>query len=163
MRRNSFRFPTLLVLAALWVTPSPAHAADEDEYHHHHLYFFSGLGVESKDGREDEPGFAIGGGYGYRFSKRLGVAVILEGLGQDTVRNYVLIVPLRIFPGGNWNLVIGPGIESTPKKDKFAFRLGGGYDFHLPGNFTLAPEAYLDLIETGENTWVFGFALGYEF
>ena len=33
----------------------------------------------------------------------------------------------------------------------------------LGGHFSLAPECFVDLIESGENTWVAGVALGYEF
>ena len=70
---------------------------------------------------------------------------------------------MSFHPGGNWRLIAGPGIESTPKKDKFAFRFGVGYHIGIGGNWSLNPEAFLDLIETGENTWVLGLALGYAF
>ena len=87
----------------------------------------------------------------------------MEFLGQETVRNVVLMFPVSIHPGGHWRIMVGPGVEFTPKKDKFAVRLGAGYEFELGGHWTLAPEVFVDLIESGENTWVGGVALGYGF
>ncbi len=158
LRRLTILLP-LLVLA-----PSSLTAADDDNgYPHHHVAVFTGLGVESKKGREDERGFAVGGQYELIFHKNWGVGGLVEFLGQDTVRNLVLIFPVSIHPGGHWRLFFGPGAEFTPTKDKFAFRFGAGYEFHLGGHFSLAPELFVDLIESGENTWVAGVALGYEF
>jgi hypothetical protein len=54
-------------------------------------------------------------------------------------------------------------MEFTPKKDKWALRLGVGYIFHVSERWSLSPEIFLDLIETGENTWIAGLALGYGF
>ncbi len=149
----------MLVLAPISVSA----ADDDDGYPHHHVAFFAGLGVESKEGREDEPGFALGGQYQLRFHKNWGVGGIIEFMGQDTIRNLVLMFPVSIHPGGHWRLFTGPGVEFTPTKEKFAFRLGVGYEFHLGGHFSLAPEFFVDLIESGENTWIAGVALGYEF
>ena len=59
--------------------------------------------------------------------------------------------------------IAGPGVEFTEKKNKFAFRLGVSYLFSLGGHWSLGPEAFLDLIETGENTWLLGVAIGYGF
>lgn len=146
-----------LVMASLAGTP--ASAADV----HHHLALFAGGGVESKEGRQDEPGFALGVEYELRFHKHWGVGGVIEGLGQETIRNVLVVVPVSFHPGGHWRLIAGPGVEFTPKKDKFAFRLGVGYEIPLGGHWSLAPEFFLDLIESGENTWLAGVALGYEF
>ena len=43
------------------------------------------------------------------------------------------------------------GVEFTGKKNKFAIRLGVSYMFSLGNHWSLGPEAFLDLIETGEN------------
>ena len=145
-----------LVMAFLVV--APASAADL----HHHLAFFAGLGVESKEGRKDEPGFAIGGEYELRFHEHWGVGGVFEALGQDTVRNILIVVPVSFHPGGHWRLIAGPGVEFTPKKDKFAFRLGVSYEIPLGGHWSLAPEFLVDLIEGGANTWIAGLAFGYE-
>ena len=74
---------------------------------------------------------------------------ITHHLGQDTIRNVLVVAPLSFHPGRSWRLVAGPGVEFTSEKDKFAFRLGGGYEFQLAGSWTLAPEVFVDLIESG--------------
>lgn len=153
-----------VALIVLAFVPIAARAAGgHGDQHQHHLGLFVGYATESKEDREDENGFALGVEYEWRFQERWGIGAVLEGLGQDTVRNWVLIVPVSLHPGGQWRLFAGPGIESTPKKDKFAFRLGVGYHLDLGGNWSLSPELLVDLIETGENTWVAGLALGYGF
>ena len=55
------------------LAPISASAADDDGYPHHHVAFFAGLGVESKEGRDDAPGFALGGQYTMRFDQNWGV------------------------------------------------------------------------------------------
>ena len=159
----------LVILFWLAVSATPV-AADElgtaEDHaapHPHHLALFAGLGVESKTGHEDEEGFAIGLEYEFRWSHRWGVGAVVEGLGQETVRNVLVVVPISFHPGGGWRLIAGPGMEFTPKKDKLALRLGAGYNFHIGSGWSLSPEVFLDLIETGENTWVAGLALGYGF
>ena len=63
-------------------------------------------------------------------------------------------------------LTVGEAIEAYTINVAWSLlidRLGAGYEFHLRGHFSLAPEFFVDLIESGENTWVAGVALGYEF
>ena len=167
--------PKLLIGTALvilfWLAVSATPVAAEElgaaeghaEPHPHHLALFAGLGVESKPGHEDEEGFAIGLEYEFSWNRRWGVGAVIEGLGQDTVRNVLVVLPISYHPGGGWRLIVGPGMEFTPKKDKLALRLGVGHAFHIGGDWSLVPEILLDLIETGENTWVAGLALGYGF
>ena len=147
-----------VVLSCAAATPTRA-----AELPHHHLAVFLGSGVESKPGRQDEQGFAFGVEYEFRFHERWGVGAVVEALGQDTVRNVLVVAPFSFHPGKGWRLVVGPGVEFTPTKDKFAVRLGTGYEFHISEHWTVAPEFFLDLIETGENTWVGGVAFGYGF
>lgn len=168
-RRMHSLGPALVVLLWLAVSVIPV-AADEPgttedhaESHAHHLALFAGLGVESKEGHEDHEGFAIGLEYEFRWNRRWGIGAVVEGLGQDTVRNVLVVVPMSFHPGGGWRLIIGPGMEFTPKKDKLALRLGAGHNFHIGGTWSLSPEVFLDLIETGETTWVAGVAVGYGF
>ena len=153
----------VVLLPPLVLAPSAARAAEGDEGLHHHLALFAGVGNETKEGRKDEVGFAVGGEYELRFHKNWGVGGVVEFLGQETVRNVVLMFPVSIHPGGHWRIMVGPGVEFTPKKDKFAVRLGTGYEFELGDHWTLTPEVFVDLIESGENTWVGGVALGYGF
>ena len=92
-----------ILLPLLVLAPSALSAADdEDGLPQHHVALFAGLGVESKEGHQDEEGFATGGQYELRFHKNWGVGGIVEFLGHDAVRNLVLILPVSIHPGGHW-------------------------------------------------------------
>lgn len=150
-----------MTVAALIAALAPVASSAAD--HPHHIALFAGLGTESKEGHEDVNGFALGLEYEYRFHGHWGIGGVIEGLGQDTIRNVLVVVPVSFHPAGGLRLVVGPGMEFTPKKDKWALRLGAGYNFHLSDHWSLSPELFLDLIETGENTWVAGVALGYGF
>ena len=59
--------------------------------------------------------------------------------------------------------ILGPGYEFTDKKDKFLVRIGAGYEFHLRGNWSIAPEFVFDYIENHTTVWMAGLALGYQF
>ena len=152
----------LLVSSIAWAADSGSAAEGHTDHHPHHIGLFVGYGTESKDDKEEE-GFAIGVEYEWSFTERWGVGAVFEGLGQDTIRDYLLIVPVSYHPAKRWRLFAGPGVEFTEKKDKLAFRLGAGYKFELGGAWSLSPELLVDMIETGENTWVAGLALGYGF
>jgi hypothetical protein len=153
-----------VIAAIITLAPRGGFAAEgHAEPHHHHLALFAGWGTESKTGHEDHDGYAIGLEYEFRWTRHWGVGAVVEGLGQETVRNVLVVVPISFHPGGGWRLIVGPGVEFTPKKDKLAVRLGAGYIFHIGGGWGVAPEVFLDLIETGEKTWVAGVAVGYGF
>lgn len=130
---------------------------------HHHLALFTGLGAETRRDTPDEKGFAFGLNYELRFHEHWGVGAGVEGLGQDTIRNIVVVVPVSFHPTNKWRLFAGPGIEFTPKKDKFMVRLGLGYEFPISGHWSLSPEIIGDFIDGGSITWLGGLAIGYEF
>ena len=159
MRQWLIAYPAILLAVVLCIV-GRADAADK---FHHHLSLFGGYGVETKPGFDDADGFALGVEYELRFHKNWGVGAVVEGLGRDTIRNVLVVVPVSFHPDDHWRFIIGPGIEFTDKKDKLATRLGVGYNIPIGGPWSLAPEFFLDLIETGENTWIGGVALGYEF
>ena len=153
-------------LLVLVLYSAVAGAAEENGHHavpHHHINVFAGLGVETKRDHADEEGFAIGIGYEYRFHQNWGIGLALEGLGQDTVRDVVLVVPVSLHPGGHWRLVTGPGYEFTETKDKALWRFQAGYEFSMGGDWTLSPELIGDFIEGGAITWIGGIAIGRTF
>ena len=158
--KRLIRNSVALVFAITLLAPAAASAADLP---HHHLALFSGYAKETKPGRADANGFALGLEWEMRFHEKWGIGAVIEFLGQDTVRNVLVVVPFSFHPVGHWRLIFGPGMEFTPTKDKFAVRLGVGYEIPLGGHWSLAPEVFVDLIDSGENTWVGGLALGYEF
>jgi hypothetical protein len=146
------------------LTPGPAEEGEhheDHEFHKHHLGLFAGIGFETKDRHKDEEGFALGLEYEYRLDRQWGVGGAFEYLGNETLRNTVAVVPVSYHPaGGPWRLFAGPGIEFTPEHDEWLLRLGAGYSFYFPGGWLLAPEFLVDIIESGERTWLFGLALG---
>ena len=140
---------------------APAAEESAHAHHPHHLALFLGLGVEARNGHKEEEGFAVGLEYEHRLQESWGVGVAAELLGQDTARELVLVLPVSYHPGaGPWRLFGGPGYETNKDHDKWLFRLGAGYQFDLVGGWSLAPELVLDMVETGENVWLLGLALG---
>jgi hypothetical protein len=145
-------------------SPEGLEGHGHESFHRHHVGIFLGGGVETHKGHDDEAGYALGLDYEYRVHEELGFGAILEGLGSDTIRDYALVLQLNYHPGaGPWRIIAGPGVELLEGEDKLMFRMGGGYGFQLWDGWSLSPEAYVDLIETGERTYVAGLAIGYGF
>ena len=158
----------------------PTSAVAAEDFPYHHLALFLGLGVEEKKDH-DEDTFAVGMEYEYRFSERWGVGGAYETLGDDSIRNHLLVLPVSLHPGAGWRLFFGPGYEwyddsqaskshdaagkegEHKHKDKFLLRLGAGYEFGLGAHWSLAPELIIDALENGDTTWLAGVAIGYHF
>ncbi len=156
-----------LGILVVLLAPSGAEAADDDEHgesHPHHFALFLGAGLETdREGEEEDKGLAVGLEYEYRLSERWGIGGVFETLGGTTTREVSVIMPVSLHPGGGWRLFAGPGYEFTEKKDKALLRLGAGYEFHLKGGWSLAPEFIVDLVDGGGTIWIAGVAIGYGF
>ena len=168
---------TALLISTL-VFSSASMAADDIPYHH--LALFLGFGVEEKK-NHDEDTLAVGLEYEYRFSERWGIGRVYEQLGEDSIRNEVIVLPVSLHVRHGWRFFGGPGYEwhddssaekshedadkegKHPHKDKFLLRLGVGYEFKVGGHWSVAPELLVDAIEGGDTTWVGGVAIGYHF
>jgi hypothetical protein len=79
------------------------------EFHPHYLAIFSGPGVEEKKDH-DENTYGVGLEYEYRISEKIGLGVVYETLGKDTLRNEALVIPFSVHPGKGWRLL--PGQET---------------------------------------------------
>jgi hypothetical protein len=133
-----------------------------EAFHPHYLAIFAGPGVEEKKDHEENT-YAVGLEYEYRINESIGLGVVYETLGKDTVRNEALVIPFSVHLGKGWRLFAGPGYEWHDRKEKLLFRVGAGYGFHLGGQWSITPEAYIDFIENGDRTWIAGLAVGYHF
>ena len=159
-----------LTLLALSLATGPASAADNSgnkggghtEIPHSILAVSVGYALERKRDKDEEAG-AIGLEYEYRFAEHWGVGGVIEGLGDDVIRDVSVAALISFHPSGRWRLFAGPGYEFTDKKDEFLFRTGVGYEFSFGNHWTLAPEVIADFIESGKRTYIIGLALGREF
>jgi hypothetical protein len=130
---------------------------------HHHLAVFAGGGLETESGESSRAGFALGLIYEYRFHEKWGIGAAVDALGQNTMRETAVAVPVSFHPTERWRLFAGPGVEFTDHGDEFLIRMGVGYEIPLHGNWTIAPEFTADIIEGGKRLFIGGIALGYEF
>ena len=152
-------FRIVLLISMLF---SIQHSMASEESHSHHLAIFAGPGTEEKKDH-DEDTYAVGLEYEYRINEKIGVGVVYETLGKDTIRNEAVVFPFSVYPGKGWRLFAGPGYEWHDNKEKWLVRAGAGYGFHLGGQWSIAPEAYVDFIENGDRTWIAGLAIGFHF
>ena len=152
----------LRILLLLSIVLSGSSALASDGKHSHHLAIFAGPGIEEKKDH-DEDTYAVGVEYGYRFTEWFGAGIVYETLGKDTVRNEAVVLPLSVYPGKGWRIFAGPGYEWHDKKEKYLIRAGAGYEFELRERWSIGPEAYIDLIENGDRTWIVGLAFGFHF
>lgn len=160
----TMRVLVLAITACCGIATASAAEPGEAYHPHQHAALFLGAGVErKKSGREKEIGIALGGEYEYWFRPQWAIGGVFEALGKNTLRDVVVVVPISYRPAEGWRLFAGPGYEFTEKKDKALLRVGVGYEIHLDGNWSVAPELIADFIDGGAQTWLLGVAIGYEF
>ncbi len=142
-------------------------------FHKHDVALF--LGVTDEEGHTSE--FTMGLEYEYRINRHWGVGGLVDYVGE--LRNLVTAVPVFWHPGGEWKLIVAPGIErhrggrneasdldEHPHPDvdstHFLLRLGVGYDIAIGDRFGITPAIDLDLVG-GEQVWVFGLNFAVKF
>jgi hypothetical protein len=155
-----------MVAAMCLLSPSVVWSAEDsghDGFPHHHVSVFAGGGVETESGHSSRAGFAFGLAYEYRFHENWGIGAAVEALGQNTLRDSAVAIPVSFHLTEHWRLFAGPGVEFTDHKNEFLIRTGVGYEIPLTGNWTLAPEFVADFVEGGARIFIGGVALGYEF
>jgi len=158
-----YRVIQLAALAVIGLLASPNKLDAGETFPHSAVAVSTGWALE-REKEKDEESFSLGLEYEYRATELWGVGIAAEWLSDDDmVRNASLVGLFSLHPIGGLRVFGGPGVEFTDKKDKFLFRAGAGYEFHIAEHWFIAPEGFIDLIETGERTYVFAFALGYTF
>lgn len=164
----------LSFLALLIVMPASAQheSAGGDEAHHrHHVAFLAGGSHNTK-----KDGDTFGADYEYRFARRFGVLTTYEHVGGD-FREDLMAFTAAWHPWKGLRLAAGPGFDREPRESEHPhehaaatdgkharglFRVGGGYDFHLPHGFTIGPDLAVDILK-GEKVFVYGVNIGFGF
>ncbi|MCS7042796.1 MAG: hypothetical protein NZR01_08390 [Bryobacteraceae bacterium] len=166
--------PVLLFLALILALPISAQqegSGNEQTHHRHHVAF---LGGGSHNTKKD--GDTFGADYEYRFANRVGLLTTYEHVGGD-FREDLVAFTAAWHPWKGLRLVAGPGFDREPremeaghehaaaeagKRFRGLFRVGGGYDFHLPHGFTIGPDFAMDILR-GEKVFVYGINIGFGF
>ncbi|MCK4922553.1 MAG: hypothetical protein KAS71_15980 [Bacteroidales bacterium] len=153
------------------------HAVSDDHHedshsgghaHKNHMAVFTGA---TNNITHHSTGFTIGIDYEYRISNLIGL-----GLGGEYISigsgEILGSIPIFIHPMNNMKIVTAPLVifaeehhddehhESTGKEASFAFRIGGGYDFHL-GKVVFGPTVNFDI--GSSKALVFGLSIGFGF
>jgi len=143
-----------------------------DAPHRHHLAFLAGGSHNT-----GKNGGTVGADYEYRFARRFGALATFEYVGGD-FREDLFAFTAAWHPWKGMRLVAGPGFdrelsehepphdvhapETHPRKYRGLFRVGGGYDWHLPRSFTIGPDLAVDILK-GEKVLVYGLNIGWGF
>ena len=129
----------------------------EEEHAKHALAAF--LGVTREHGENLE---TLGIEYSYRINKSWSVGGVIERAEREKDST------LAILFGHLWpykGLFLGAGVGRKDPGDERENVLRGtiGYEFELGRNWSIAPQANLDVIENEENEEVYGIAFGKRF
>lgn len=149
--RGPVLFAGLFLIAAM----GPVQAAGDDWSHHrHHLALILGASFKSS-----KDAFTYGIDYTYRVNYRWEIGGWYEqSSGDFELESFGVVANPRL--GKNTPLILGLGVERELfGKDKALFRLGISYQFH-PGSMTIAPSAWVDLIEDESEIWFVGVTVG---
>ncbi len=86
-----------MVAAACIVWPSVVWSAEDTDHGrlpHHKIALFAGGGVDTESGESSRAGFAFGLIYEYRFHENWGIGAAVDALGQSTIRDSAVAVPV---------------------------------------------------------------------
>ena len=151
--------PIAVIAAGLFlVAPSSAPAAGDDwSAHPNHLALI--LGATNKSGKWAE---TYGVEYTYRLSELWAMGAWYEqSTGDFELESLGLIG--NIFAGPNLPILVGVGAERELfGKTKYLARLGVQYQFH-PGGISVAPTAWVDFVENGNELYFVGVTVGFGF
>ncbi|GIU76168.1 MAG: hypothetical protein KatS3mg004_3255 [Bryobacteraceae bacterium] len=167
--------PSSLLLALLLAAPGTfgqheGRAAEEGHHRHHVAFITAGSHNTKKDGD------TFGADYEFRFTRRAGIVATYEHVGGD-FREDLMAFTAAVHPWKGLRLAAGPGFDREPwereggaeavaaetgKRVRGLFRVGGGYDFHLPHGLTIGPDLAVDILKN-EKVLVFGINIGFGF
>ena len=140
-----------------------AEEAGDGKLPDHHLALFAGGGVEAESGESSRAGFAFAFIYEYRFHEHWGIGAVADALGQNTIRDSAVVVPVSYHLTEQWRLFAGPGVEFSDHGDEFLVRVGVSYEIPLADKWTIGPEFAADFVNGGKKVFIGGVSVGYEF
>ena len=106
---------------------------------------------------------ALGLEYMYSINRKFGVGVLWERLGEDALRESLVMIPISWKFVDRARLVVAGGAEFKGDKDEWVLRTGLGYAFPVSARVSIVPEAFVDFLEGGHTTAVYGAAMAYGF
>lgn len=130
---------------------------EEKAHAKHALALFAGV---TREGTESHG--TLGIEYGYRINTYWSIGGIIERADRDKSSTLVIVF-------AHWwlykELFIGAGVGRKDPGDKRenTLRATIGYEFELGEDWSIAPQANLDVIEGHENEEVYGFSFGKRF
>jgi hypothetical protein len=130
------------------------HAEEGHHGHKHHVALFVG----NTHNYHSEDALTVGLGYEYRLTELLGVGALIDYAGGD-IEATVAAGGVFIHPWRDLRLLAALGNEHHAGSDEFLTRLGVMYDFFFD-DWSISPELYVDLLESGNEDWIYGVALG---
>ena len=102
--------------------------------------------------------FALGIDYQYRISKIVGVGLVMDYSFGDI--ESLLLAPAVFLHVSALEFVVAPGMELSNDDISGIIRLGISYEFDLTERLTLSPSLLFDTERNGEESFVYGLALG---
>jgi len=146
----------IIVLVAVLILSVPAFGQHEEDHqgHKHHVAMFLG----NTHNYHGEDAFTVGLDYEFRLHSLLGIGALIDHATED-IDSTVAGVGLFGHPWRDLRVLVAAANEHHHGENEFVVRVGAMYDFSLAG-WSIAPTVNVDLLEDGEENWIYGFAFG---
>ena len=146
----------MILVAAVVLATIPAFGQHEEVHHGHknHLSLFLG----NTHNYHGEDAFTVGLDYEFRLHTLLGVGALVDHAAGD-IGSTVAGAGIFLHPWGASRLLVAAANEHHHGEDAFVVRVGATYDFHVAG-WSISPTVNVDLLEGGEENWVYGLGIG---
>ena len=130
---------------------------EEKAHAKHALALFAGV---TREGTENHG--TLGIEYSYRINTYWSIGGVIER--ADREKDSTLVIAFaHWWPYKELFLGAGVGRKDPGDKRENTLRATIGYEFELGGDWSIAPQANLDVIEGHENEEVYGFSFGKRF
>ena len=100
--------------------------------------------------------------YSYRLHKNWSIGGVIERADREK-HSTLVIAFVHLWPYKELYVGAGIGRKDPGDKRENTFRATIGYEFELAGDWSISPQANLDVIENEENEEVYGIVFGKRF